>query len=208
MGQVRVPTTTYESVQLSRHLPRKYVWTFCRFRHRTCLHRWSFSCHKILLDRTSYCPQRDVCPLLEGLDQGQRRQVMLWRPQILILGLSRLLWRSYDHTKESRGNSIPRSSKNSQTIASVYRHDQLLPWHVAKALWDSCPINCINFQKRQIRLERRAPKVFRCYQTCDRTWSIVGLPGIQCSVWNTYWCFEITTWRSHIPKRQAHHFLF
>ena len=93
-------------------------------------------------------------------------------------------------------------------IASVYRHDQLLPWHVAKALWASRPINCINFQKRQIQLERRAPKVFRCYQICDRTWSIVELPWLQSSVWNTYWCFEITTWRSHIPKGQAHCFLF
>ena len=75
---------------------------------------------------------------------------------------------SYAHTKESRGNSNPCSSKNSQTIASVYRHDQLLLWHVAKALWSSCPINCINFQKRQILLERRATKVFWCYQMYDK----------------------------------------
>ena len=76
--------------------------------------------------------------------------------------------------------------KKTQTIASVYRYDQLLPLHVEKELWSSCPINCLNFQKRQIRLERQASKVFWCYQTCDRTWSIVGLPGLQCSVWNTY----------------------
>ena len=36
-------------------------------------------------------------------------------------------------TKESRGHSSPRSPKKSQTITSVYRYDQLLPWHVAKA---------------------------------------------------------------------------
>ena len=34
------------------------------------------------------------------------------------------------YTKESRGNSSPRSSKNSKTIASVYRCDQLLLLHV------------------------------------------------------------------------------
>ena len=70
------------------------------------------------------------------------------------------------------------------------------------------PINCLNFQERQMQLERRAPKVFWCYQTCDRTWIIVDLPGLQCFVWNTYWCFQNTNWRSHIPKGQAHHFLF
>ena len=35
---------------------------------------------------------------------------------------------------ESIQDSGPSSSKNSQTIASVYRNYQLLPWHVAKAL--------------------------------------------------------------------------
>ena len=56
--------------------------------------------------------------------------------------------------------------------------------------------------------ERRAPKVFWCYQMYDKTWSIEGLPWLQCSVWNTHWCFEITTWRSHFPKGQANRFLF
>ena len=37
---------------------------------------------------------------------------------------------------------------------------------------------------------------FWCYQTCDRTWSIVGVPVLQWSVWNTYWCFQATNWRS------------
>ena len=37
--------------------------------------------------------------------------------------------------------------KNSQTIVSFHRHDQLLSWDVAKALWASCPINCLNLQK-------------------------------------------------------------
>ena len=97
---------------------------------------------------------------------------------------------------------------NSQTTASVYQYDQLLLWHVAKALWASRPINCINFQKCQIWLERQAPKVCWSYQKCDRMWSIVELPGLQCSVWNTFWCFQTTTWRSHIPKGQAYHFLF
>ena len=31
------------------------------------------------------------------------------------------------------------------------------------------PLTCLNFQKCQIRLERQAPNVFRCYQTCYRT---------------------------------------
>ena len=70
------------------------------------------------------------------------------------------------------------------------------------------PLTCLNFQKCQIRLERQAPNFFRCYQTCYRTWSIVGLSGLQCSVWNTYWCFQTTNWLSHIPKGQAHRFLF
>ena len=133
---------------------------------------------------------------------------MLWRPQIWLFELSHHLWRGYDHTKESWGHSIPRSPKNLQTIASIYRYDHLLSWHVAKALWPSCSINCLNLQKRQIRLERWAPKVFWCYQTCDRIWSIFWLPRLQWSVWITYWCFQTTKWRSHIPKGQSHRFLF
>ena len=168
----------------------------------------TFACYKGLLDRTSYCTRRDIQSPLEDWYQGQRQKIMLWQPQIWLFGLSRHSWRSYAHTKESRGNSIPHSSKKLQTIASFYQYDQLLPWHVEKALWASRPINCIHFQKRQIRLERRVLKVFQCYQTCDRTWSIVGLPGLQGSVWNTYWCFEIKNWRSNIPKGQAHRFLF
>ena len=56
--------------------------------------------------------------------------------------------------------------------------------------------------------ERRAPKVFWCYQLCDKTWIIFGLPWLQWSVWNTYWFLQNTDWRIHIPKRQAHCFLF
>ena len=147
-------------------------------------------------------------PPPEGWAQGQQQKILLWRPQIWLFGLSRHSWWGYAHTKRSWGNLSHRSSKNSQTIASVYWYDQLLPWHVAKAIWDYLPVNCINFEKRQIWLERWAPKVIRCYQTCDRTWSIVGLSWLQCNVWNTYWCFKITTWRSHIPKGQANCFLF
>ena len=208
MGQVQVSTTPHESVQQSWHHPRKYVLTLRRSRHSTCLHRWTFTCYKRLLDRKSYYLQRDVHPPPEGWAQFKRQQIMLWGPQIWIFWLSRHLWRGYDHTKESWGHSSPRSPKNSQTIASVYRYDQLLLWHVAKAIWASCPINCLKFEKRQIRLERRAPKVFWCYQTCDRTWSIVGITGLQCSIWNTYWCFQTTNWRSHISNGQAHCFLF
>ena len=160
MGQVRVSTTPHGSVQQSRHLPIKDVWTLCRSRHSTCLHRWPFAYYKRLLDIIYYYPQIDVDPPPEGWAQGQSQQIIIWRPQVWIFGLSRHSWRGYAHTKESRGHSSPRSSKNLQKIALVYRYDQHLLWHVAKWLWDSCPINCLNFQKRQIRLERWAPKVF------------------------------------------------
>ena len=126
---------------------------------------------------------------------------MLRRPKLLIFKLSRHSWRRYSHTKEIRGHSSPRSPKELQNIVSVHRYDQLLFWHVGKTLWAYCPIRCFN-------LERRAPKVFWCYQTCDRTWSIVGLTGLQCSVWNTYWCFQTTDWCSHLPKGQSRRFLF
>ena len=178
MGQVRVSTTHHGSVQQSRHLQRKYVWTLRWYRHSACLNWWTFACNKRLLDRTSYCPWRDVHPPPEGWAQGQHQQIMLWCPQIWPFGLSRHLWRGYAHTKESQDHSSPRSSKNLQTIASVHRYDQLLPWHVAKAFRASRAINCLNLQKRQIQLERRAPKVFWCYQACERTWSIVGLTGL------------------------------
>ena len=101
----------------------------------------------------------------------------------------------------------PSQSQNIAKIASVYWYYQLLSWHVGKALRASCPINCLNFQKRQIWLERRAQKLFLCYQTCDRTWIIVGPPGLQCSVWNKYWWFQTTNWRSNIPKGQAHNLI-
>ena len=203
MGQVQVSITPHGSVQQSRHLPRKYVWTLCWSRHSACLHQWPFACYKRLLDRTSYCPQRDVHPPPEGWAQGQRQIIMLWRPKIWLFGLSRHSWRVYAHTKESLGHSIPCISKKLQTIASVYQYDKFLRWHVAKTLWDSRPITCLNFQKRQIRLERRAPKVFWWYQTCDRMWSIVCLPRLQRSIFNTYWCFQTTNWRSRIPKRAS-----
>ena len=75
---------------------------------------------------------------------------MLWRPQIWILGLSSHSWRCYNHTK----------NKDSQTIASVYRCGQLISLHAENLIWASCPINCLNYHKRQIRQERRAPTVF------------------------------------------------
>ena len=68
-------------------------------------------CYKSLLDRTSYCPRRDVHPPPEGWAQGQRQKILLWRPQIWLFWLSRHSWRSYAHTKESQGNSSPHSSK-------------------------------------------------------------------------------------------------
>ena len=136
------------------------------------------------------------------------QQIILWRPQNWLFGLSRHSWLGYAHTKESRGHSSPHIRKNLQTIESVHWYDQLLSWHVAKTLWDSCLINFPNLQKCQIQLEILAPKQFWCYQTCDRTWSVVGLPGLQCSVWNTYWFFQTTNWLSHIPKGQSHRFLF
>ena len=112
------------------------------------------------------------------------------------------------HTKESWGHSIPCSPKDSQIIAPVHQYNQFLSLHVTKILWASWPINCFNLQERQILVERRAPKVFWCNQTCDGTWIIAGLPGLQCSVLNTYWCFQTTNWCSHIPKEQANCFLF
>ena len=150
-----------------------------------CLHPWPFECYKRLLDRTLYFPQRDVHPPPEGWSLGQRQQIMLWSPQNWLVGLSRHLWRGYDNTKESGGHPSPCSTKDLQTIGSVFRYDQILSWHVAKALWASCPINWFNLQKRQIWQERWEPKVFLFYQICDRTWSIVGLPRLQWSVWNT-----------------------
>ena len=132
MGKVRVPTNPNGSVQQFRHLPRKDVWTFCQFRHRTCLHWCTFACHKGLLDRTSYCPRRYVHPPPEGWAQGQLRKIMLWRPQIWMLGLSSHSWQCYTHTKESQVHSIPCSTKYSQTIASVHRYDQFISCHVEK----------------------------------------------------------------------------
>ena len=102
MGQVWVSTTPHGYVQHSRHLPRKDVWTLRWSRHSTFLHWCNFACYKRILKRTSYCPQRDVHPPPEVWDQGQRQQIMLWRPQIWLFGLSRHLWRGYAHTKESQ----------------------------------------------------------------------------------------------------------
>ena len=111
------------------------------------------------------------------------------------------------YQRKSRPFKPSQSQKNTQIIASVHWYDQLLSWYVAKALWASFPIDCFNPPKRQIRLERQAPKDFWCYQTCDRTWNIFCLPGLQCSVWKTYWCFQTTNCRSNIPKGPAHQFL-
>ena len=207
MGQVWVSTTSNGAVQQSQNLPREDVWTFHRSRHSSFLHQWPSTCYKRLLDITSYFPQRYVHRPPEGWAQSQRQKIMLWRQQIWLFGLSRHSWRGYAHTKENRGYSSPRSSKKLQTTASIYQYDQLLPWHVAKGIWDSCPIKCLNFQKRQIQLERRSQKVFWWYQTCDGTLIIVGLHRLQCSDWNTYWCFQTTNWCIHTPKGQAHRFL-
>ena len=184
MGQVWVPLNPHGSVQQSLHIPRKDVWTFFRFRQRTCLHQWPFACHKRILDRKSYCPLRYFFPPQEGWDKGQRRKVMLCRPQIWIIWLSRHLWRCYAHTKEIKGHSSPCSPKYSQAIAPVHRYYQLISWHVAKLLWASYPINFLNLQERQMWMERQAPKVSLCSQTCDMTWVIDGLTILQCSVWN------------------------
>ena len=40
-------------------------------------------------------------------------------------------------------------------------------WQKRSELLATLP--ALTSKKRQIQLERRAPKVFRCYQTCDRT---------------------------------------
>ena len=66
--------------------------------------------------RTSYCPQRDVHLPPEGWAQGQRQQIMLWRPNIWIFGLSRHSWQSNAHIKEIRGHSSPHSSKKPQKL--------------------------------------------------------------------------------------------
>ena len=68
----------------------KDVWTLHRSRHSTCLHRWPFACYKRILDRTYYCHGIDVHPPPEGWTQGQIQQIMIWRPQIWLFGLSLL----------------------------------------------------------------------------------------------------------------------
>ena len=146
MGQAQVSTTPHGYVQQSRHITRKDVWNLRRFRHSTCLHQRPFACYKRLLYITSYCLRGYVHLPPEGWAQGQCQQIMIWRPQIWLFGLSRHSWLGYDHNKESRGHSSPRSSRKSQTIASVYQYDQLITWHVVKALWASLPINWLNFQ--------------------------------------------------------------
>ena len=120
----------------------------------------TFCMLKRLLDRTSYFPWRDSHLPPEGWAQDQRQKIMFRRPQVWILGLSRHSWGCYDDTKEIWGHSPPCSPKDLQTIVSVHWYDQLLLWHVAKGLWASCPSNFFNLQKRQVRLERRSPKLF------------------------------------------------
>ena len=127
----------------SRHLPRKYVWTFCWSRHSTYFHWQIFACYKKLLDRKSYCPQIFVHLPPEGWDQGQRQQIIIWLPQIWLFGLPRHSWQSYALTKESRGHSISHSFQNLQTIASVYQYDLLIPWQLEKLLWASRPITSL-----------------------------------------------------------------
>ena len=113
---------------------KKICLNFFSFRHHTCLHWWTFACHKRILDKTYYFTLRDVCPPPEGWAQCQRRKVMLRRPQIWIIGLSCHSWRYYTHTKESRCHSSPCSPKDSETIVSVHQYDQLLSWNVEKEL--------------------------------------------------------------------------
>ena len=85
-----------------------------------------FACYKSILDRTSYFNQRYVKTPPEGLDQGQRQQIMLWRQKIEYLG--------YHITRDGvmlipnkveaiQALAVP---KISQTIVSVYRYDKVL----------------------------------------------------------------------------------
>ena len=60
-------------------------------------------------------------------------------------------------------------------------------------------------------LHRRRDEHQKCFDATKcmiRREVLKGYPWLQCSVWNTHWCFKITTWRSHIPKGQANRFLF
>ena len=156
MGQVQIWMTPHGYMQHSRNLPRKDVWILRWSRHSTFLHRWPFACSKIVLDRTSYWTRRYAHPPPEGWSEGQSQQIMLWRPQIWLIGLSRHSWWGYACTKAFWYRSSPSSPKTSHTIASVYQNVQLISWHVEKVLWASYPISCLNFQKRQRQLERRA----------------------------------------------------
>ena len=54
----------------------------------------------------------------------------------------------------------PHSPKDSQTIASVHRYDQLISWHVAKAIWYSFPINCFNLQNFKYNWKYEHQKCF------------------------------------------------
>ena len=108
-------------------------------------------------------------------------------------------------------NSRPFKPSQSQRLANNCVSSSVWSTYIVtrgKMLLASCPINCFNLQKSQTRVERREPRVFWYNKTCNGTWSISGLLGLQCSVWNTYWFLQTTDWCSHIPKGQAHRFLF
>ena len=89
MGQVWVSMNSNGSVQQSRHLPREYVWNIHRSRHSACLHWWPFACNKMLLERTSIYPWRDVHPPPEGWAQSQRQKILLRRRIFWLFRLSR-----------------------------------------------------------------------------------------------------------------------
>ena len=156
MGQVQVSTTPHGSVQQSRNLPVKYVWSLRRFRHRTCLHRWPFSCYKRLLDRTSYFPRRDVTRL--------QKDVLKVNTSKSCFGAHRFDYLGY-HVTCNGVMPIPKKVEAIRSLVFPKTHKQLRQfigminfyrdmWQ--KALWDSCPINCLNLQKRQMQLERQA----------------------------------------------------
>ena len=116
MRQLWVSTPPHGSVQQSRHLTWKDIWTLFWSRHSTCLHQRHSACYRSLLDRTSYFPQRYVHPPPEGWAQGQHQKIMLWRPQFWLFVVSHHLWQGYAHTIESLGHLSPRSSKNCKKL--------------------------------------------------------------------------------------------
>ena len=123
MDKVQVSTTPHGSVQQSRHLPRKDVWTLHWSRHSMCLHWWPYACCKRILDITPYYPQRDVHPLPEVWAQGQRQKIILWCPKIWLFGLPRHLWQCYairNKVEAIQALAVPKTRKQlSQFIGMI-----------------------------------------------------------------------------------------